>query len=228
MRFLRGLTLVAAIATLSATTVRADVVVDAFTVAQTTMATAPGLITTTASGAGILGGTRTMSVFLDPANPTPPFALGFVNTGSGFLSGTFTNPNIPPGGSYFDLLYNVASTDVSGGVTPGFKFSASSQTGSTIKITANGTSTATVLVPDGASFTNYFITLASFSDPTVFTHLTSVDIKATFPNAAGSGPSLTINTPIIIAAIPEPSVLALGSVACVILGGLRLRRKNQS
>ena len=87
---------------------------------------------------------------------------------------------------------------------------------------------ATVVVPDAPGFQNYFVSFASFSNSSVFTALTSLSIKATFPNVTGSGPSLTINSPIVIAAIPEPSVLALGSVACLVFGGLRLRRKSQS
>ncbi len=220
MSFLRGLTLVAAIATLSAAQARATVVVDTFTTTQTQIA--PGTPTGTASGAGILGGTRTLTVFLDSV---PPFSVGVGNVSGGVFSGSMTGPNSPVGGSFFKLDYATAAIDALTGNTA-LNFSASSQGGSTIVVTANGTSTATITVPDAPGFQFYSINLASFSNPSVFSALTSLSIKATFPNVTQSGPSLTINGPILISAIPEPSIIALGSVACVVLGGLSLRRKS--
>jgi len=213
----------AAVATLATTQARAVVVVDPFTAAQTVVATTPGVTSGTVSDASILGGTRTLSVFLDT---TPPFAVGAASVRNGVFSGSFTGPNTPPGGSYFDLLYNTTATNVTAG-NQGISFSASSQGGARITITANGTSTAVLNVPDAPGFTNFFVSFASFSNSSVFTALTSLDFRTTFPNVSGSGPSISINSPILIAAIPEPSVVALGSVACVVLGGLRLRRKQQ-
>ena len=223
MSLRRGFTLAALVAAFTAVESRASVVVDAFTVAQTLTQQGVGLNTSTASGPGILGGTRTLSVFLDA---TPPFAVGVANIGNGIFSGSFTGPNNPTGGSYFDLAYSTAATNVANG-NQGISFAASSQGGSTITIAANGSSTATITVPDAPGFANYFISFASFSNPSVFSALTSLDFKATFPNVTGSGPSISINTPIIISSIPEPSVLALGSLACVMLAGLRLRRNSQ-
>ncbi len=222
MRIFKGLTLVAALAALSAGEARATVVVDAFSVAQQITKTTLGSTTTNASGAGILGGTRSLTVSLDTL---PPFAAGVGNIGGGIFSGSFTGPNTPVGGSFFSLAYATAAIDAATGNTA-LSFNASSQGGSTIVVTANGTSTATITVPDAPGFQTFSINLSSFSNPSVFSALTSLSIKATFPNVTASGPSLTINGPVIIGAIPEPSVLALGSVAALLLGGYRLRRKN--
>ncbi len=224
MRLFKGLTLVAAMATVCVAPARATVVVDAFTISQLTTLTGVGISSNTASGAGILGGTRTQTVSLDVV---PPFAAGVASAGSpsGVFSGSFTGVNSPVGGSYFDLSYKTSAINAAAG-NDGIYFTASSQAGSVVTITANGTSTATVTVPDGVGFSNYFVSLASFTNPSVFSALTSLDIKAVFPNVSGSGPSLTFTGPILISAIPEPSVLALSSVAFLALGSLRLRRKS--
>ena len=222
MRVLKGLALAAAAVALLASEARATIVVDAFTVSQITQQVGVGHNSTTATGTGILGGTRTQTVSLDTQ---PPFSVGVASSGSGVFSGSFTGGNSPVGGSYFDLGYTTTATDAATGNT-GFYFTASSQGGSVLTITANGSSTASVIVPAAPGFSNYFVSFGSFSNSSVFSALTSLDIRATFPNVTGSGPSITFSGPIIISAIPEPSIMALGSVAVVALGALRLRRKS--
>src|SRR5450631_443953 len=104
MKLLKGLSMMAAVAALYVGEARATVVVDAFTVSQITTQTGIGSKTTTATGAGILGGTRTQTVSLDAL---PPFSVGVASSGSpsGVFTGSMNGPNNPVGGSFFDLSY---------------------------------------------------------------------------------------------------------------------------
>ncbi len=97
-------------------------------------------------------------------------------------------------------------------------------------ITANGTSTYSFTEGSDPLGSNHIISLASFSDSSVFTSLSSLDFTITFPSGGISAPSAAFSGPIVFGPpVPEPSSIVLSMGGLILLGGRRyLSRRRKA
>jgi hypothetical protein len=215
---------------------QASFVIDNFTtVTNTITQTGNGTTTSAAmSGSGILG-TRTISLTVGSPLTSASAAVG-LSTGlatAGF-NGNYSSPNRS---SNFTLTENFSSVNATGDGDLALSFLIGSSLGTTVTITANGTSTFTFT--DGASpaGTDHTILFSSFSDPTAFANLTSLSFTETFPGAGLSGPSVSFSGPMLLdslnpSTVPEPATVVMIAQAGIasVLFGLRRRftRRKQA
>ncbi len=182
-------------------------------------------------GMGILG-SRTMSVTL-PAGSTLSQGGGSAGPGNGNTAqfgfvGSYLSPN---SGVSVDLLESFASTDVLGLGLTRLDFNIGSTLGVSVTITANGTSTYSLTDPIHTGGYEHSIDLSSFSDPTVFSNLTSLDFKITFPSSGFSAPSVGFDGPIFAASpIPEPSsmILSMVGIGAFLIGKSRIGKRPEA
>lgn len=175
-------------------------------------------------GSGILGA-RTLS--LTVSSPlTAAMASAGLSPGTAQASflGAYPTPNP---NSNFELKETFAAVNATTTGLDSVSLSLSSSLGVTVTIIANGTSTYTATYPVDTTGTTRLIAFSSFSNPSVFSSLTSLEFITTFPNPGGSGPSVGFSAPILpTTAVPEPASLVLcGLAASLGLIGPRLRRR---
>jgi hypothetical protein len=234
MQKLCGAALATLLSLVASSAAQASYVIDNFTTVTGTLSQ-NGVGTSTSSsisGAGILG-SRTISLTvaspLTSASASAGLSPGLATAG---FSGNYSSPNLA---SNFTLSETFASTNAILDGDTSLSFLIGSTLGTTMTITANGTSTYTFTDPVSALGINHSIAFSSFSDPTVFSHLTSLTFTETFPNPGLSAPSVSFSGPILLSnpnAVPEPAtVLMIAQVG--IAGGLfglrrRFTRRNQA
>ena len=208
---------------------RASVIIDQFTTTQT-VSTLFGTNPNTLTGLGTetISGTRTMSATASPTvtGATMQAASGQLSTS---MLGTFQTGNT----SSFGLSYGTfGPLDVTTG-NQGLIFSdisvASSGSGTvSILVTANGTSAYTLTAPTGNTV-QALILFSQFSNPGVFTALTSLDFTITFAQSTGgTAPTLTIDAPVFFGTVPEPSTFVMSACAGLCFLGYGVRRRYRT
>jgi hypothetical protein len=199
------------------------IIIDDFngTVTSTIFQSGTGTTSSAAvSGTGILG-TRTISVSV--AIPLTSAAAS-AGLSPGLATASFNGSYSPVNpADKFDVLESFASQNAPGAGLDELSFLIGSSLGTSATITANGSSTFTFTDPASALGITHNIPFASFSNPGVFSNLTSLDFTETFPNAGISGPSVSFSGPIVLGSdVPEPASLSL-----LVLGGMAFLSRRQ-
>jgi len=226
MRGIRGIILPAVLSLFVATAARANTIIDNFTTTTATI-TQTGAGTTTSaavSGPGILGNrviSETVATPLTSANASAGLSPGLATAS---FNGTYIPVNLA---NNFTLTETFASQNATAAGLNELSFLIGSSLGTTVLITANGTSTDTFTDPASPPGIAHVISFSSFSDPSVFSNLTSLVFEETFPNTGISGPSVAFSGPILLTtSIPEPSSILMALMGAGIVGTSIVARRR--
>jgi hypothetical protein len=233
MTGLRRSVLPAFVAALLSSAARADFTIDNFSTATPTLT--QSTVGTSSSGAITVGAGDSRTISLTVASPLTS-ASASVGSPSGFASASFDgNFNPANANSNFDLKETFVPLNATTLGVNFLSFTLGSTLGTTLTITANGTSTYTFTDPASTTGIPHSIAFTSFSNPAAFNSLTSLEFTATFPNTGISGPSVTFTSPILLTnaiinvTTPEPaSLLMLGMGASGIFLGAYSQKRGKA